>query len=499
MQLSVALAFGVYLLCMIGIGVYFSKKSSNVSDYFLGGRGMGSWLTAFSAQASDMSSWLLMGLPGAVYLSGVGESWIAIGLACGTYLNWLLVAKRLRKYSVVANDSITIPQYFQNRFRTKSPAIRVTCAVIIFVFFLVYTASSFNAAAKLLLTVFGINYSVGLTIGVIIILAYTITGGYFAVVWTDFFQGMLMFVALMAVPIIAYAVVKADFSAMMAATPDFFSITHNADGVYSWQYIASNLAWGLGYFGMPHILVRFMSIKSSSMIKKSRIIAIIWVIITLFAAVMVGAIGKCYIQAQGLTPLDETTAETVFMVLVQKLTPGFIAGILLCAIIAAIMSTSDSQLLVTASAVSNDIYKTLFNKNATDKQLLTLSRVAVLVVAVVAYVIAMNPTQTVMGLVSYAWAGLGAAFGPAILVSLYWNRMTAKGALAGMITGGATVAVWALCLKDKLLVAADGTQVYELLPAFILSTVVIFVVSLIDKKPSDEVVSDFKSVKSIDV
>jgi sodium/proline symporter len=499
MQLSVALAFFAYLLFMIGIGVFFSKKSSNVSDYFLGGRGMGSWLTALSAQASDMSSWLLMGLPGAVYLSGVGESWIAIGLALGTYLNWLLVAKRLRKYSYVANDSITIPQYFQNRFNSQTPVIRVACAVIIFIFFLVYTASSFNAAAKLLLTVFGIKYNIGLTVGVIVILAYTITGGYFAVVWTDFFQGMLMFVALMAVPIIAYTIVKVDLNAMMQQTPEFFSMTHGESGVYSWQYIASNLAWGLGYFGMPHILVRFMSIKNSSMITKSRRIAIVWVVITLFAAVMVGVTGKCYIAKMGLTELDSVTSETVFMVLVQKLTPGFIAGILLCAIVAAIMSTSDSQLLVTASAVSNDIYKTLFNKNATDKQLLMLSRGAVLVIAVMAYFLALNPENSVMGLVSYAWAGLGAAFGPAILISLYWKRMTANGAVAGIITGGAVVIIWGSFLKDKLLVAADGTQVYELLPAFIISSIVIVVVSLLSKKPDEKVIADFEKVKTVEV
>lgn len=488
----VALAFIVYLAFMIGIGVYFSKKSANMSDYFLGGRGMGSWLTALSAQASDMSSWLLMGLPGAVYLSGAGEAWIAIGLGLGTYLNWLFVAKPLRKYSAVAGDAITIPQYFQNRFNTKSPAIRVVCAVIIFVFFLIYTASSFNAAAKLINTVFGVDYKIGLTIGVIVILAYTIMGGFFAVVWTDFFQGTLMFIALMAVPIIAYAAVKTDYAAMMSAHPHFMSLTLGENGTYSWQYIASNLAWGLGYFGMPHILVRFMAIKNSSMIRKSRIIAIIWVGVTLFAAVMVGAIGKVYLEKMGMPALEGAASETIFMVLVQKIAPSFIAGILLCAIVAAIMSTSDSQLLVTASAASNDVYKTVINKNATEKQLLILSRASVLAVSLIAYIIALNPENSVMGLVSYAWAGFGAAFGPAMILSLYWKRMTVSGAMAGMITGGLTVLIW-----NKYL--AESTGIYELLPAFIISAVAVVIVSLVSPAPSEKTMADFENAKKAEI
>lgn len=498
------LAFIIYLGAMIGIGVIFSKKSSNMSDYFLGGRGMNSWLTALSAQASDMSSWLLMGLPGAVYLSGLGEAWIAIGLGIGTYLNWLFVAKRLRKYSAIANDSITIPEYFQNRFDSKGSALKVTCAVIIFIFFLIYTASSFNAAAKLLNTVFNIKYSVGLTIGVIVIMVYTFLGGYFAVVWTDFFQGMLMFFALLIVPIVAYGIVSADFSQIVYSVPGnphYMSFTRGADGsAYSWQYIISNLGWGLGYFGMPHILVRFMSIKSSDMIKKSRIIATVWVAITLIASVVVGITGYCYMSKSGLEIFtDAAGAETIFMVLVQKLTPGFIAGILLCAIVAAIMSTSDSQMLVTASAVSNDIYKTLFNKKATEKQLLLLSRIAIIAVAIIAYFLALNPDNSVMSLVSYAWAGLGAAFGPAMLLSLFWKRMTMSGALAGMISGGGMVVLWKQYLGKFLLVDANGTVLYELVPAFVISVIFIVIVSLISKAPSQKVLDDFEKVKTIDI
>ena len=493
------LAFVVYLGAMIGIGVIFSRKSSNVSDYFLGGRGMNSWLTALSAQASDMSSWLLMGLPGAIYLSGLGEAWIAVGLGIGTYLNWLLVAKRLRKYSAIANDSITIPEYFQNRFDSSSSALKVTCAIIIFIFFLIYTASSFNAAAKLLNTVFGINYTLGLTIGVLVIMLYTFLGGYFAVVWTDFFQGMLMFFALMIVPIIAYGVVSTDFSQIVHSVPgnpEYMSFIRGKDGnVYSWQYIVSNLGWGLGYFGMPHILVRFMSIKSADMIRKSRIIASVWVFITLVASVFVALTGYAYMSGTGMTMFtDAAGSETIFMLLVQKLTPGFIAGILLCAIVAAIMSTSDSQMLVTASAVANDIYKAVINKDANDKQLLTLSRIAI-----IAFLIALNPNNSVMSLVSYAWAGLGAAFGPTMLLSLFWKRMTMSGALAGMISGGATVIIWKQFLGKTLLVGSDGTVLYELIPAFVISIIFIVVVSLISPKPSQKVIDDFEKVNSVDL
>lgn len=510
-NVSVILAFVLYLSVMIGIGFFFSRKSSNMEDYFLGGRQMGSWLTALSAQASDMSSWLLMGLPGAVYISGLGEAWIAIGLGIGTYLNWRIVAKRLRKYSYVAGDAITIPEYLQNRFGSNGNALKVVCAIIIFIFFLIYTASSFNAAAKLLNTVFGIDYSIGLTAGVIIIVIYTFLGGYFAVVWTDFFQGMLMFFALMIVPIIAYAIVSVDFTAIVdqvhqsnvANSTNYMNLSlfkHANGEYYSWQYIASGLGWGLGYFGMPHILIRFMSVKSSDMIKKSRIIATIWVAITLVASVLVGVLGYVYMSHAGIeTFTDAATSETIFMVLVQKLVPGFIAGILLCAIVAAIMSTSDSQMLVTASAMTNDIYKTVFKKNASDKELLILSKVAVVIVAVIAYFLAMNPDTSVMGLVSYAWAGLGAAFGPVMIMSLFWKRMTMSGALAGMISGGAVVIVWKNLLSDKLLVAADGSTLYELVPAFVISLILIIVVSLISKAPSKEIIDDFEKVSTIDV
>lgn len=483
----IIVAFVVYLGFMVGIGVFFSRKSANVSDYFLGGRSMGSWLTALSAQASDMSSWLLMGLPGAVYVSGISSAWIAIGLALGTYLNWKFVAERLRKYSEATGNAITIPQYLQNRFNATGCSIRVVCSVIICVFFLIYTASGFNAAAKLVNEVFGLDYKVGLTIGVIVIMVYTFLGGYFAVVWTDFFQGMLMFFALLLVPIVAYVALDSVSVENLSGIQGYFSLTQSPKGEVAVVDIISNIGWGLGYFGMPHILIRFMSIKSSDLVKKSRIIAMVWVIISLMASVAVGVIGYAYLGQKGIFLNGAAAAETVFIKLVPMIAPAFLAGILLCAIVSAIMSTSDSQLLVTASAVSNDIYKIVFKKNATDKELLLVGKIAVLIVAVIAYVIALNPENTVMGLVSNAWAGFGAAFGPTIVLSLFWKRMTMKGALFGMVAGGVFDIVWLKCFYEY-------TGLYELVPAFFVSAAVIVIVSLCDKKPSAEILETFEKV-----
>lgn len=482
----IVVAFVIYLGLMVAIGLYFSNKSDTMSDYFLGGRSIGSWVTAFSAQASDMSSWLLMALPGAVAFSGLSEAWIAVGLGVGTYFNWLLVAKRLRAYSAVADDSITLPHYFQNRFNNKGVSIRVLCAVVIFVFFLIYTASSFNAAGKLINSVFGVDYVVAVTIGAIAILIYTFLGGYFAVVWTDFIQGALMFFALLLVPIIAYSIIRVDFSALIADKPNMLSMVKLSDGSNcSWQSIVSNLGWGLGYFGMPHILVRFMSIKSVKHVKKSRRIAMVWVAVTLLAAVGVGVIGYAYLKSIGVEYESVNQAEMIFIDLVQKIAPAFLAGILLCAVIAAIMSTSDSQMLVTASAVSNDIFRTVIKKNANEKSLLFVSRIAVVVVAVIAYILALNPNNSVMDLVSYAWAGFGAAFGPAMILSLYWKRMNIAGAFAGIFGGGVAVILW----KSFL---AESTGIYELVPGFIISIIFIVVVSLITAAPDKEVLDKFE-------
>lgn len=485
------IVFIVYFLFMFGIGLYFYRRSSNMSDYFLGGRQLNSWVTAMSAQASDMSGWLLMGLPAAAYISGMSGAWIAIGLGIGTYLNWKFIAKRLRKFTAVSGDSITIPEYLQNRFRSKSTVVRAICAVIIFVFFLVYTASAFSAGATLFQHVFGLDYVLSLTIGAFIIISYTFLGGFLAVSWTDFFQGILMFFAIVIVPVIA-----------VFRTPDFSWELLNQIGGEGYTNlfggvtpvaIASGLAWGLGYFGMPHILTRFMAIKSSSMIKKSRIIAMIWVVISLCAAVFVGLAGHAYLNSIGVSYPDAKAAEVVFMDLVIKLVPAILGGVFLSAIMAAVMSTADSQLLVTASAVTNDLYKPLFRKNAKDKELMWVSRGSVLLIAVIAYLIALNPNSSVMDLVSYAWAGFGAAFGPVILFSLFWKRMTLKGAVAGMTTGGIVIVAW------QTIPVFVATGVYSLIPGFILASIAVVVGSLLDKAPSKDIVSIFDKAREADI
>lgn len=495
MDMDIIISFSVYLIFVLSVGIYFFKKSKNMSDYFLGDRQLNSWVTALSAQASDMSGWLLMGLPAAAYINGASASWIALGLALGTYFNWKFIAAKLRKMSAASGDSITIPEYLQNRFKSKSTTIRSVCAIIIFVFFLIYTASAFNAGAKLFNYIFNIDYTVALTIGAIIIIAYTFLGGFLAVCWTDFFQGILMFVAIIIVPLFA-AFNTPNLSLdllQIARQGEFLNLFASPTGTISLVAIISSLAWGLGYLGMPHVLTRFMAVKSSSMLKKSRRIATIWVIISLLAAVAVGIIGYAYLENTGISYNSLGSAEVIFVDLVIKLFPGILSGVLLSAILAAIMSTADSQLLVTASAVSNDFYKALFRKNASDKELMWVSRGSVLGISILAYFIALDPNNSVMSLVSYAWAGLGSAFGPVILLSLFWKRMTQKGALIGMITGGATVIIW------EILKLEDKTGVYSIIPGFLLALLAIYVISKIDKKPSDDVLEIFEKAKTVDL
>ena len=505
MELNVLtiVAFVLYALLILGIGIYSFKKSKSMSDYFIGGRQLGPWTTAISAQASDMSGWLLMGLPGAVLVSGLTESWIAIGLFIGTYLNWRILAARLRKMSYAAGDAITIPEYLQKRFFTESPVVRLVCAAIIFVFFLIYTASAFSAGAKLFAFIFNTdNYTLCLTIGALIIISYTFLGGFFAVCWTDLIQGILMFAALVIVPIVAVCNIpdmgSAALGTMDAAKPitDYYlSFINNSNGEIAWTTILSGLAWGLGYFGMPHILVRFMAIKSSDMIKKSRLIATVWVFVTLVAAVLVGVFGNMFLTSnpelmEKFLALGD--AEKIFMFLSSSLLPALIAGVVLSAILAAIMSTADSQLLVTASAVTNDMFA-LFKKNASQKTLMWVSRGAVIAISVIAYFIALDPNSSVMGLVSYAWAGLGAAFGPAMLLSLFWKRMTIWGAVAGAAVGGASVIIW------ESVPVLSGTGIYSLLPAFFLALVADVVVSLMTKVDSAKVEELFKKANSTTV
>ena len=488
------LAFVLYLLLMLGIGFIFffkdKKSSGGAKDYFLGGRSMGPYVTAMSAQASDMSGWLLMGFPGSILAFGFGKMWIGIGLAAGTILNWLLVAKRLRSFSAAANDAITIPEYLSNRFASKNPALRIICAIVFAVFFTVYVASSFKAGGTLFSMVIpNLEQSTATLIFAAIIIAYTFTGGFKAVCWTDFFQGLMMLIAIITVPIVILMTKNVDVSLInegFAGTANEFIVNPFES---SWQDIVSGLAWGLGYFGMPHILVRFMSIKKASLIKKSATVAIVWVILSLGAAIVIAFLGRM------LHPelIAEGTQETIFIVLVRELFPTFVAGILLSAILAAAMSTADSQLLVASSSFTSDIYQPVFRKNASEKEILWVGRAVVIVLAVVAYFIAVNPNAgSIMGLVENAWAGFGAAFGPVIILSLFWKRFTYKGAIAGIIGGGATVIAWiAMGLS-----AADKTGIYELLPGFVVCLVLCLVVSLIDKAPSDEVVAIFEKATS---
>ena len=483
--------FGVYIALMVAIGMYFSNKNENMSDYILGGRSLNIWVASLSAQASDMSGWLLTGLPGLAYLSAMGTQeaiWTALGLAIGTYCNWKIVAKRLRQYTEIAGNALTMPDYFEQRFRDTSRTLRIITALFILVFFLVYTSSAFVTAAKLFQTVFDLDYFTGLLIGAVIVVAYTCLGGFKAVCWTDLFQGLLMFFAIVIIP---FAAVKSVGS--LDTTIDIVNQTHegflniipNGENI-SWFVVITGIGWGAGYFGQPHILARFMAIRTSKEVKPARWIAMIWVMISLTSAILVGIFGVAYLNP----PLAEGAHETVFMTMAMRLFPPVIAAILLSAILAATMSTADSQLLVTASSISEDVYKAFIKPSATDKELLRLSKITVIVVAVIAVVIGINPDSSIFNLVSYAWSGFGSAFGPAILLSLYWRRMTRKGAIAGVITGGIVSLVWGL------LGSLGGIfTIYEIVPGILASIAAIVIFSLKDAPPPKEMTDEFDSLK----
>jgi len=510
------LAFILYFVAMLGIGFWFfmKSKSNSEKDYFLGGREMGPWVTAMSAQASDMSAWLLMGLPGSILAFGLGQAWIGIGLAIGTALNWIIVAKRLRKFSEASGDAITVPQYLTNRFAAKGASLKIVCAIVFLISFTIYVASAFSAGTSVFTTLFPeLDPTVAMIIFAAIILVYTFLGGFKAVCWTDFFQGILMLVALLAVPIIivatqnldpaklttVYTYVEKGETVTCTFVPNLFTA--------SWKEIVSGLAWGLGYFGMPHIIVRFMSIKKPSMVKKSAIVAIIWVVITLLAAILIAYFGRMMLAD---TLLPAGNQKLVFIQLARILFPGFIAGILLAAIIAASMSTADSQLLVASSSFTSDIYKPLIRKNASDKELLWVGRIVVVIVAVVAFFIANDGgtgAQAIMNMVENAWGLFGAAFGPVILLSLFWKRFTYKGAVAGIIAGSVVDIGWLLLgevtiVFDKMV--GGGTwvfnfnDIYEILPGFIACAIVAVVVSLIDQKPSQEVLAIYDKATAKD-
>lgn len=499
----IIVAFALYLFAMVVIGALYSKKNNTTEDYFLGGRKLGGWVAALSAQASDMSGWLLMGLPGSIYALGTGQAWIAIGLFIGTVLNWLFISGRLRRYTIRANNALTLPTYFENRFHDKKRVLLFISSVTIVVFFLVYTASALAAGGKLFNSVFNVDYRIALTIGAIVILAYTFLGGFLAVCTTDFIQGTLMLIALLVVPIAALLIVSPanvvsalDESSVAGGSAAFLSLFSNGGEPYRAVDIISGLAWGLGYCGMPHILVRFMAVKNEKELNKSKGVAIVWVFLSLALACVIGIVGRAYLLPDILTGGEE---EKVFINMIIKLftidiKAPIIAGIFLCGILAAIMSTADSQLLVSASSVAEDIVKGIIKKDAKDETVFKISRITVLVIAVLAYVIALDPNSSIMGLVSNAWAGLGAAFGPTVLLSLYWKRTNFQGAVAGIVSGALTVIVWDYIPLVGGVTLGSVTGLYSLAVGFLISLIVIVIVSLATPAPTEEIIGEFEDV-----
>lgn len=487
---SEVLAFVLYFVLMLGIGVFFffREKGAGEKEYFLGGRHMGPWVTAMSAQASDMSAWMLMGLPGSILAFGFGKIWIGIGLGLGTAANWILIARRLRRFSEAADDAITLPQYLSNRFKAKSLTLQVICAVIFLVCFTIYVASAFVAGGTVFTTIFpSLDGMTAMLIFALIIIVYTFLGGYKAVCWTDFFQGLLMLIAVLAIPIVIVTTQTLDTSLLAKVyTGSDGTVYAFGENLFSssWQDIASGLAWGLGYFGMPHILVRFMSIEKASMVKKSATVAIIWVVLSLGSVCLISYFGRMLV-ADELLPAG--MQKMVFITLARKLFPAFIAGVLLAAIMAASMSTADSQLLVASSSFTSDIYRPIFRKNASDREILWIGRLVVLVVSVVAFLIASSKgegAQAIMNMVENAWGGFGSAFGPVVILSLFWRRLTYKGAIAGVVGGALVDVLWYIFLSGS-------TGVYELLPGFAAGMLITVVATLLDKAPEKEVTDIF--------
>lgn len=490
-----------YLGAMLVIGFIYSRKNKTSDDFYLGGRKLGPFVTAMSAEASDMSSWLLMGLPGLAYLTGIADAgWTAIGLAIGTYVNWLIVAKKLRNYSSVAGNAITVPDYFKKRYHDNSNLLLLFSAILIIVFFIPYTASGFAACGKLFASLLGVNYTTAMIVSAIVIIAYTALGGFLAASTTDFIQSIVMSIALIIVFVFGINVAGGlgnvldnarSLSGYLSMT-----LTHNpetgAQAPYGILNIITMLAWGLGYFGMPHVLLRFMAIEDAKKLKLSRRIATIWVVISLAAATFIGVIGLAMSDVGAITHLTGSNSETIIVSIANLLSKNgvlfaIIGGVILSGILASTMSTADSQLLAASSAISRDIVGITFKKNLSNKANLIVARIALIAVALVAMFLARDPESSVFGIVSFAWAGFGAAFGPVVLLSLYWKRSNRWGALAGMISGGAMVFIW------KYLVRPMGGlwDLYELLPAFIVALVAIVVVSLLTKAPDKEILDEF--------
>lgn len=505
----VVFAMLLYFVAVLTIGFVYAKRSnSSTAEYFLGGRGVGPWLTALSAEASDMSGWLLMGLPGVAYFTGASDAmWTAIGLAIGTYLNWKFVAKRLRKYSVVAGDSITLPEFYSKRFHDRKNIVSTVAALIIMVFFCVYVGSCFVTCGKLFATLFGLDYATMMVLGAIIVFLYTLVGGYLSVVTTDFVQGVLMFFALATVFVgsVAWAGGVDNTVAFLQSIPGFLSGTQIAvplvddagrqlveNGAplfgdaaeYPLITIASMLAWGLGYFGMPQVLVRFMGIRSADEVKKSRVIAVVWCVVSLACGICIGLVGRAIIPTDFAT---QAQAENVFIVLSQMILPPFMCGVVVSGIFAASMSSSSSYLLIAGSSVAENIFRGVVKKDATDRQVMIVARLTLIAVFMFGIIVAYDENSSIFGVVSYAWAGLGASFGPLTLCALYWRRANMQGALAGMITGTVTVLVWHNFIKPL----GGVFGIYELLPAFVLSFAAIVIVSLLTPAPSEAVANEF--------
>ncbi len=511
--LQILIAMVAYMAIVIVIGLVFAKKANKSSEnYFLGGRSLGPWVTAMSAEASDMSGWLLMGLPGVAYWCGLADAaWTAIGLAVGTYFNWLIVSKRLRRYSIRANNSITLPEFFSNRFREKNKVVLTISALFILIFFTVYASSCFVTCGKLFSTLFGAPYVAMMVVGAVFVLLYTILGGFLAESASDFMQGIVMFIAL-AVVVVVGVVSAGGFGAVIEnarSIPgflEFFGLatpTVNEAGEqlveagkpvfggaseYGILNVFSMMAWGLGYFGMPQVLLRFMAIRREDELKRSRRIAMIWVVISLAVAVFIGIIGRNNFPVEHLT---KSSAESIFITMATSYLPPIIAGFVMAGILAATISSSDSYLLISASAFAKNIYQGLIKKNATDKQVMTMTRITLLSIAVIAMLIAIDEDSVIFQIVSFAWAGFGATFGPLMLFSLFWKRTTRAGAVAGMVGGAAMVFLWKLVISNLGGVFA----IYELLPAFIFSSICIVVVSLITPAPSKEIEEDFEAAK----
>ncbi|WP_019613710.1 sodium/proline symporter PutP [Psychromonas ossibalaenae] len=482
---AITATFITYLAGMLFIGYYAYKRTSNSSDYFLGGRTLGPWPAALSAGASDMSGWLLLGLPGYAYAAGMESLWLAGGLLIGTWANWFLSAKRLRTYSITTDNSLTLPEFISRRFNDKSKLVQTIAAFFILMFFLFYTSSGLVAGGKLFETVFGLDYTYAVVIGAACVVSYTLFGGFLAVSWTDLVQGLLMSAALLIVPIAAMQGGFGQLSADLAnINPELLTLWNGIDGQpLSWIAIVSLLAWGLGYFGQPHILARFQATRTNKDLTTARRIAVLWTALSMFGAVLVGLVGLLYIEGNMAGQLAD--GEKIFMLLVNAIFHPVIAGILLAAILAAIMSTADSQLLVSSSALAEDFYKQLIRPDASSSEVMMVGRLGVIGLSLLALLLAMDPDSSVLGLVSYAWAGFGAAFGPVLVLSLYWKRMNRNGALAGIIVGGITIVVW------KQLTGGIF-DLYEIVPGIIFAGAAIVITSLATAAPEKSVTDQFE-------